>query len=262
MPFIHEIFTHPNDVPHDLHPATIDRQGTRYKLTGYTTALTGQEQEPASPRPTLQQEIDLLDLSAKWALQNFSCNDNGETIARAIQDSTVLAISDGSYKDSRGTASLVIEGVNKVGRLPAYNVVPGSPEDQCVYRSELAGLYGIVLAVSLVCKVHGVTGGQVDIGCDGLLALQQSFHPDNIPNAPTAPQFDLICAIRRVAKQCPVVWLPRHADGHQDNDLTTILDWHALLNNEMDTGAKAFMFSLPQTLGSDQRFLENHGQFG
>ena len=29
------------------------------------------------------------------------------------------------------------------------NVVPGSPEDQSTYRSELSGLYGIVLAVSL-----------------------------------------------------------------------------------------------------------------
>ena len=104
----------------------------------------------------------------------------------------------------------------------------------------------------MACKVHGVTGGQVEIGCDGLSALQQSFHPDNIPNAPTAPQFDLICAIRRVAKQCPVVWLPRHVGGHQDNDLMAILDRHALLNIEMDTGAKALMFSLPQTLGSDQ----------
>jgi len=145
-------------------------------------------------------------------------------------------------KDSSGTVSLVIEGVDKVGRLRADNVVPGSPDDQSVYRNELAGLYGIVLAVSLVCKVHGVTGGQVEIGCDGLSALQQSFHPDNIPNAPTAPQFDLICAIRRVAKQCPVVWLPRHFDGHQDNHLTAILDRHALSNIEMDVGAKALMF--------------------
>ena len=147
---------------------------------------------------------------------------------------------------------MVVEGVDKVGRLCADNVVPGSPEDQSAYRSELAGLYGIVLAVSLVCKVHGVTGGQVEIGCIGLLALQQSFHPDNIPNAPTAPQFDLICAIRRVAKQCPVVWLPCHVDGHQVNDLTAILDRHALLNIKMDTGAKAFMFPFPQNIGSDQ----------
>ena len=99
-------------------------------------------------------------------------SDNGETIARAIQDSTALAITDGSYKDSRCTASLVIEGVDKAGCIRADNVVPGSPEDQSAYRSELSGLYGIVLAVSLVCKVHGVTGGQVEIGCHGLSALQ------------------------------------------------------------------------------------------
>jgi len=61
MSFIHEISTHPNDVPHDLHPATAKGHDTN---SGYTTALTGQEQEPASLRPTLQQEVDLLDPSA------------------------------------------------------------------------------------------------------------------------------------------------------------------------------------------------------
>jgi hypothetical protein len=155
MSFIHENSIHSNDVPHDLHPATINLQGTRYKLTGYTTAPIRQEQETTSLRPTLQQEIDLLDSSAKWALQNFSCIDNGETIARAIQDSTALAISDGSYKDSCGTASLVIERVNKVGRIRADNVVPSSPEDQSAYRSELSGLYGIVLAVSWPVRSMG-----------------------------------------------------------------------------------------------------------
>jgi hypothetical protein len=53
-----------------------------------------------------------------------------------------------------------------------------------------------------------------------------------------------------VAKQCPVVWLSRHVDGHQDDDLKAILDRLALLNIEMDTGAKAFMLSLPQTRAS------------
>jgi len=61
---------------------------------------------------------------------------------------------------------------------------------------------------------------------------------------------NLICAICRVAKQCPVVWLSRHVDGHQDDDLKAILDRLALLNIEMDTGAKAFMLSLPQTRAS------------
>jgi hypothetical protein len=77
-------------------------------------------------------------------------------------------------------------------------------------------------------------------------------HPDNIPNAPTAPQFNLIFAICRVAKQCPVVWLSRHVDGHQDKDLTAILDRHALLNIVTDIGFKAFMLLLPQPVGSDQ----------
>jgi hypothetical protein len=51
MSFIHEISTHSNDVPHNLHPANIDLQGTQYKLTGYTTrAREGFSQPHTSAR--------------------------------------------------------------------------------------------------------------------------------------------------------------------------------------------------------------------
>jgi hypothetical protein len=80
----------------------------------------------------------------------------------------------------------------------------------------------------LLGKVHGGIDGQVEIGCDDLLAPQQSFHPDNIPNAPTAPQYDLICAIYREAKRCPIAWLlscrrtsRQQSDGHPGSACST-----------------------------------------
>jgi hypothetical protein len=48
MSFIYETSTNSNDVPHNIYPATIDSQGTRYSLTGYTTAPIRHGQETAS----------------------------------------------------------------------------------------------------------------------------------------------------------------------------------------------------------------------
>ena len=118
--------------------------------------------------------------------------DNGATIAEASRNGEATAISDGSFDFPYGTSSMVIEGSNQFGRVRANNVVPGHADDQSAYCSELAGLYAIVAAISNICRVHYVEAGQVEIGCNGLSALQESFHPDKVPYDPTAPHYDLI----------------------------------------------------------------------
>ena len=168
------------------------------------------------------------------------CDDNGATIAEAIRNGEANAISDGSFNFPYGTSSMVIEGSNQSGRVQADNVVPGHA-NQSAYRSELAGLYAIVAAILNICKVHNVEAGQVEIGCDGLSALQESFHPDIVPYDPTAPHYDLISAIRKLASSLPITWLPRHVAGHQDDVENAFLDRWALLNIEMDSAAKAHL---------------------
>ena len=39
----------------------------------------------------------------------------------------------------------------------ALNLVPGHPDDQGAYRSELAGLFEIVLIVNLICSWADIT---------------------------------------------------------------------------------------------------------
>jgi len=110
--------------------------------------------------------------------------------------------------------------------------VPGHANNLSVYRSDLAGLYAIVTAILAICKVHNVKSGQVEIRCDGLSALQESFHPDKVPYEPTAPHYDpLISDICKLASSLPITsWLPRH-----------VLDRWALLKIEMDFAAKSHL---------------------
>jgi hypothetical protein len=90
----------------------------------------------------------------KWNwLQNVEVTDNVVfAIARQIQDGKGIVVSDGSFKDGRGTASLVIEGHNSDSRIVADVLVPGNSNYQCAFRSEAAGIlasFQLVNAVAL-----------------------------------------------------------------------------------------------------------------
>jgi hypothetical protein len=87
--------------------------------------------------------------------------------------------------------------------LEGANLIPGQPIDQSAYRSELGGVYGIMLTCQLLCKVYHVTQGSIEVACDGLSAGQESLVYDSPPN-PSRDHFDMIEAIRTMKKQLPL----------------------------------------------------------
>lgn len=53
---------------------------------------------------------------------------------------------------------------------------PGLPTDHRAYRAELAGLYGLLVALHRLEAITGETF-DVELACDGLSALRQVSHP-------------------------------------------------------------------------------------
>jgi hypothetical protein len=47
-------------------------------------------------------------------------------------------------------------------------------------------------------------------------------------------------ATRTILQSAPIQWTAHHVKGHQDDDLTAILDRWAVLNIEMDARAKTY----------------------
>ena len=82
-------------------------------------------------------------------------NDGGEAIAKGIRDGTARAVSDGSFNlvtpiGPSGTSALNISASNEnADVLEAVNWVPGTVIDQSAYRSELAGVCGILACLSI-----------------------------------------------------------------------------------------------------------------
>ncbi len=87
-----------------------------------------------------------------------------------------------------------------------------------------------------LCHFYNFQDGQVEIGCDGLSALQTVFEHGTALTT-DIPDYDLVGAILHLRKTSKVAWLHRHVKGHQD-DTSDDLDIWAQRNVQMDLKAK------------------------
>ena len=94
------------DLPSDLERADVEKFRRFYRLMGSAKSL----QLPLPVRPTSLEEARLslmpMDL---WAVDVLIHDDDGASVAAAILDGSAYAVSDGSYKQNRGTSAFLLE---------------------------------------------------------------------------------------------------------------------------------------------------------
>ena len=186
----------------------------------------------------LQQVVNKIPKQARWAVQEWSfrnIDDNGQSLAQAIQSDTgVLAISDGSFKGTIGTACFTIEGPNSLGAIVCPSVVPIDRLNQGSYLSELGGIFGIVVFIDIIVQVHNIKKGTVIVGSDALSVLQTFMECTSNVGPPSKSQSsDLLSAIREWKNKSPIQWKVQHIKGHQNSSRERL----AMLNCEMDKRA-------------------------
>ena len=87
---------------------------------------------------------------------------------------------------------------NDEERLYGSNYVTGIAEDQSPYRSELAGVIGILVTVDVIVKHYNITSGSITIAFDSESALWQA--KGDWPLRIDQPDFDYLQEIHyRVA---------------------------------------------------------------
>jgi hypothetical protein len=211
------------------------------ELTPSTVVLTGWavfHNKHQDAQLTLSEFIqETVHQDAKWAIERFSSIDDGAIISEAICQGKGVGVSDGSFKDSFGTACWIIQGDSDLGEIKCPCLVPGNGQVQSAYRSELAGLYGMITMINTLCAYHDIKDGAIELGCDGIQALQHVDQRCDITN-PWMPQFDLLSATRNALRLCPIQMKMKHVKGHQDDDWEAVLDRKATLNVAADDGAK------------------------
>eukprot|EP00957_Ditylum_brightwellii_P103343 7875757-Ditylum_brightwellii.AAC.2 len=76
-----------------------------------------------------------------WSTPKVEMDNDGEYIDAAIKDGSTIAVSDGSYKDSRSAAACIIEGVTPNKHpITATATTPGPLEIQDAYQAELSDI--------------------------------------------------------------------------------------------------------------------------
>jgi hypothetical protein len=104
--------------------------------------------------------------------------EEGSHIAQSILEGDAIAVSDGSFKNSVGTAAWIIQSSEGESAMEGRAICPGIDADQSSYQSELNGILLITQIVNKVCKFCKIEEGGVTIGCDGLSALTASCSDD------------------------------------------------------------------------------------
>ena len=155
-----------------------------------------------------------------WATEHLHISDECKSLAAAILQGTATAISDGSYHpDSRiGTSGFILRGLNRHLSAAGANVIPGSPEEQSSYRSELGGISGVLAVVSATCDKYDLQEGCITFGLDGEQALKKA--KSGWPLSPTDTDFDLLTDIRAKLKALPIDTEWEWVEGHQDDELS------------------------------------------
>ena len=219
--------------------ARVDIASPYMRLLSVSFAQPCRPPVPTVPRAcTLAQTIRELPTSQNWSVQRCCYSQQqGEDILAAIVEGTAMAVSDGSFKDSFGTSAWTLRGASNEEFITGVNVVPGSDDDQSAFRSELAGLYGIIIATTTLCSFHAITNGCITVACDGESALDYIFDWDKKGLKASTPHLDIIEASRKLIRGSSLQWKFRHVYGHQD-DFVGPLDRWATLNVEMDLAAK------------------------
>jgi ribonuclease HI len=178
--------------------------------------------------------------SNKWAIADwdYSQTDLLE-LATDIQEGTASAVSDGSFKNCNGTSAFMLCLDRIENRIIGVNAVPGAADEQSAYRSELAGVSGIIHTLKLLCKKFQITQGSVQIGLDDDQALKAAA--GTWPLKPAQANYNLIKDIRAKIKALPIKITWKWIEGHKDdNDDFQHLDSWAQRNIQCDSLAKNY----------------------
>ena len=167
---------------------------------------------------------------------------DSEALRNSISTGSFCCVSDGSYADNVGTACCVLWDGSQSWHITF--AVPGLPEDQCAYRSELAGIYCQIWFIVFCCEYHSITDKTLEVACDGLSALNACFSRRCSWNT---QHRDLVSGCQNGisrAKALNVTLCPRHVYGHQDANPWNLLDLRATLNQIADDRAVVFRHRL------------------
>jgi len=220
------------DPPAECQHTTVTKNNTFYTTTasdGHIIKLT--------TAADWTSHLGNLPEESKWVFIHSNLKETRPTLAATLACKPTIAVSDGSFKDTQGTATWVMytESAPKTAIAHGVLMTTGQPNSQGSYRSKLAGIYGIVTTITMICKFYQTNQGSVQVICNGESTLKCCFKQP-VCN-PTKKHFDILHTIRTTMQETSIKWQWEHIHGHQDASAIASSD-KACWNDAMDKVAK------------------------
>ena len=174
----------------------------------------------------------------QWFMQRLRCSCSTSELYRHLMEGTAIIVSDGSYFPDYqvGACAWILATPDGNEWIEGGGLVPGPPEDQSAYRSELAGQLGAVSFLDAIdITVQDKT--TMTTSCDGISALRQVGKvPDRIRCS--TKHVDLVSALADFWHLLKFDPHTEHVYGHRDetSDNLTVPE---RLNCRMDLLAKS-----------------------
>jgi hypothetical protein len=214
-----------------------------------------QAEEPTlQPGMTLQEAVTMLPESEKWAVESCNIPENVDfVIAQAIRNGIAVAASDGSFDEATGIATSGYQLCSATTELQFDNSItganqsPGEAEDQSSYRSELAGILGVLVMVQSLCTLYEIQEGAIEVALDNKSAAEQSAGDWLL--RPRQRDYDMLLDIRSWLQVLPIQVNFRWVKGHQDSSPPSNgreLDAWAKMNITADALAGQFRLAIGQ----------------
>ena len=216
--------------PRNVQRATVQHKDhQRVIMTGYSSSRD-------EPKVMATNSLTTKDLRLNILNDNLNINN----FITALATGNIRAVSDGSFQPEEkiGAAAWVLEeGITETHTCGAMPVI-GEKSLQNPCRSEVMGIYYLLLHIYKLCQDHNIHSGRMSIHCDGLSAIQ-SIQYQSSEIYTTGKNFDIINAIVNITHKLPLQITYEHIKGHQDrgsayNSLSRL----AQLNIMVDSLAK------------------------
>ena len=231
-------------LPEDAAPATVHFPSpTTAELLSFSTEpYFIPPPHPPPPNSILEASL-LLPPLQQWAVELLTSPDEGAHVAQAIASGTARGVSDGSFKEGRGTSAFVFHGSDPNLTVAGANFLPGTRETQSAYRSEAGGYYGALVATDVLRRLYNITTGSLQWKLDGESVISKLDGYD--PIRPTDKHYDLLMACQKLSRSLRDHGIKvslNHVKGHEDDHKKFHqLTWWQQRNVEMDLKAKEFL---------------------
>ena len=172
-----------------------------------------------------------------WFMDNLSCSTSTNQLLCHILQGSAIAVSDGSFfpNDKIGSCAWVVSTPDGTEFIKGGGLIPGPPQSQSSYRSELGGQLGLAAFISNI-KLPPSFSTNITVACDGLAAIRQ-VDSNILTASPRKRDFDLVSLIKHIWETSAIQPSTKHVKGHQDST-AKILTPMEHLNCVVDHNAK------------------------